>query len=174
MINAEEVDKTPPLGGSTYWIIPELLLPRILWPEKPRTHEGQVILNVHFGRQSRADSLVTYIAWGLLPEAYGNFGSLMGSLLLGASLGVFFSWVESFTAYKPLLSLEGMCAFALLVGLATSFEMVASVLVTSQFQSLVTIVIACSPFVRRSRFAVDPRSDVEAHPGDNRETQACG
>lgn len=148
-INGITNDKITPLHGETYAVIPPLLIPRILWPEKPRTHEGQIMLNVHFGRQSRAESFTTYIAWGLLPEAYGNFGAIWGSVILGAVLGILFAWLENLTAAKPLLSLEGMVTFALFVGLASSFEMVSSVLVTSLFQSVITIAIACFPFVQR-------------------------
>lgn len=148
-INGIANEKVEPLRGETYAIIPPLLIPRIFWPEKPRTHEGQVMLNVHFGRQSRAESFTTYIAWGLLPEAYGNFGSVWGSVILGLVLGGFFAWLENLTSAKPLLSLEGMVTFALFIGIASSFEMVSSVLVTSLFQSVVTIALACFPFVQK-------------------------
>lgn len=140
----------PVLQGATYSIIPPLLVPRVLWPDKPRTHEGQVMLNVHFGRQSRDASFGTYIAWGLLPEAYGNFGPLAGALVLGCVLGFVFAWIENFTANKPLLSMEGMVAFVLFIGFAASYEMVASVLVTSLFQSALTVAMACAPFVQRT------------------------
>ena len=148
-INGITNEKLTPLHGETYAIIPPLLIPRIFWPEKPRTHEGQVMLNVHFGRQSRADSFATYIAWGLLPEAYGNFGAVWGAVILGLVIGVLFAWLENITASKPLLSLEGMVTFALFIGIASSFEMVSSVLVTSLFQSMITISLACFPFVQR-------------------------
>jgi len=158
VVRAVEVEKVAPLGGSTYTIIPALLAPRIIWPEKPRTHEGQVMLNVYYGRQTEEESLVTYIAWGLLPEAYGNFGPLFGALFLGVVLGLFSAWVESYTALKPLLSIEGMCAFGMLLGIATSFEMVASVLVTSQFQALIVTCMACLPFSRSLPLASRPDS----------------
>ncbi len=73
------------LNGATYAMIPELLVPRVLWPNKPRTHEGQVLLNTHFRQQTRSETFVTYIAWGLIAEAYGNFGSLLGPLIVGFS-----------------------------------------------------------------------------------------
>lgn len=139
--------KTPVLEGETYAIIPPLLIPRVLWPEKPRTHEGQVLLNVHYGRQSRQDSLITYIAWGLLPEAYGNFGPIWGAAILGIALGLAFAGIENLTAQKPLLSMEGMVTLVVLIGIASSFEMVASVLITSMFQGVLTVIMACIPFV---------------------------
>ena len=150
VIDAMESAHLPPLYGQTYAVIPPLLIPRILWPDKPRSHEGQILLNVHFGRQDIDSTLQTYIAWGLLPEAYGNFGAGAGALFLGIVLGVFSSWLENFTAQKLLLSLEGFISFTILLGLMGSFEMVASVLVTSIFQSVVVIVFASMPFVERT------------------------
>ena len=150
VIDAVETEHVPLLLGSTYTIIPPLLIPRILWPDKPRTHEGQVMLNVHFGRQDLISSNRTYIAWGLLPEAYGNFGPFCGAIILGLVLGGFIAWVENASANKPILSMEGLLVFTLFLNLTASFEMVASVLITSIFQSLIPVIIACMPFVYRS------------------------
>jgi hypothetical protein len=138
-----------PLRGQTYTMIPALLVPRILWPGKPRTHEGQVLLNVHFGRQSRDSTFVTYIAWGLLAEAYGNFGPLMGSLGVGFILGWLFGLLEKKSSVKPLLSLEGFLVFIIFVSAADSFEMVSTVLVTATFQALVPVAVIGSFFVKR-------------------------
>jgi len=150
VIDAVEVGHIAPLHGATYGIIPPLLLPRIFWPDKPRTHEGQIMLNVHFGRQDLDSTFQTYIAWGLLPEAYGNFGSVIGSVILGVVLGLFFAALENFTAPKVLISLEGFISFMVLLGMMGSVEMVASVLVTSIFQSAVVLVVATLPFVERT------------------------
>jgi hypothetical protein len=149
VMDASETWKMPPLGGKTYALIPPLLMPRILWPNKPRAHEGQVLLNVYYGRQDLNSTYKTYVAWGLLPEAYGNFGPKAGAVFLGACLGLFFAWLENFTARKLLLSLEGFVAFTVLLVMASSFEMVASVLVTSLFQAIVTLAVASAPFVAR-------------------------
>ena len=150
-INAVDGQSIPLLEGATYSLIPPLLIPRIFWPEKPRAHEGQILLNVHFGRQDLKSTFTTYIAWGLLPEAYGNFGSIWGGVILGLCLGLFFAWAEVVTAMKPLLSLEGLITFALFMELTVSFEMVASVLVTALFQSGVIIALACIPFVYHTK-----------------------
>lgn len=158
VIDAMQSNRIPPLGGATYALIPPLMLPRVFWPEKPRTHAGQILLNVHFGRQDIRSTFQTYIAWGLIAEAYGNFGPITGSALIGVILGFLLAWLEKFTAPKLLLSLEGFLAFALLLGIANSSEMVASILVTSLFQSLVPIVIACSPFVAS---VIPPQTSAE-------------
>jgi hypothetical protein len=150
VIDAVETEHVKPLHGATYSLIPPLLVPRILWPDKPRSHEGQVMLNVHFGRQDLNSTFATYIAWGLLPEAYGNFGPITGAICIGVFLGVCFAWIENFTARKLVLSTEGFLSLSLLMNLMNSFEMVASVLVTSTFQSFVIVVVASAPFVRRT------------------------
>jgi hypothetical protein len=158
VIDAIETDHIKPLEGKTYSLIPPLLVPRVLWPNKPRSHEGQVLLNVHFGRQDLESTLTTYIAWGLLPEAYGNFGPIAGSVLLGVFLGALFAWIENATARKLLVSTEGFLSLSLLMNLMNSFEMVASVLVTSIFQSFMVIVVASLPFVHRTS---TPRPEPE-------------
>jgi hypothetical protein len=150
VIRIVETEHVTLIHGATYALVPELLVPRILWPEKPRSHVGQEILNVHFGRQDRISTFSTYVAWGLLPEAYGNFGRLAGALALGAVLGLVFAWVENYTANKLILSLEGLLAFALMVAMANSFEMVSTVLVTSTVDSLLPIGVALLPFVHRT------------------------
>lgn len=158
VIDAIETDHIKPLGGKTYSLIPPLLVPRVLWPDKPRSHEGQVLLNVHFGRQDLEATFTTYIAWGLLPEAYGNFGPIAGAVILGAFIGILFAWIENLTARKLLVSMEGFLSLSLLMNLMNSFEMVASVLVTSTFQSFVVIIAASLPFVHRT---VAPRPEPD-------------
>jgi len=150
VIDAIKTEHVTPLYGATYTLIPPLLVPRILWPDKPRSHAGQVLLNVHFGRQDLNSTFETYIAWGLLPEAYGNFGPILGALVIGGFLGMSFAWIENLTARKLVVSMEGFLSLCLLMNLMNSFEMVASVLVTATFQSFVIVVAACAPFVQRT------------------------
>jgi len=151
VIDAIDNGHITPLYGETYTLIPFLLVPRIFWPDKPRSHEGQVLLNVHFGRQDLNSTFDTYVAWGLLPEACGNFGEKLGGLMLGAVLGLLFAWVENQTARKLLLSLEGFIAFIILLSMANSFEMVASVLVTTISQSVIVLIIGGIFFVERTQ-----------------------
>ncbi len=158
VIDAVQAGHIDTLHGASYSLIPPLLIPRVLWPNKPRSHEGQVMLNVHFGRQDLASTFTTYIAWGLLPEAYGNFGPIEGTVLLGIFLGVFFAWIEKASARKLIVSTEGFLCLCMLLSLVNSFEMVASVFVTATFQSMIVIVVASYPFVQRT---VITRSDPE-------------
>lgn len=156
VLRAEERQHIAPLDGASYAVIPALLVPRILNAQKLRTHEGQVMLNVHFQRQDLASTEETYIAWGLLPEAVGNFGPWVGAVLIGSLLGFLCAWLEQWTARKLVVSLEGFIGFTIFLGLANSYEMVASVLVTSLFQALVPVAVAMLPLSRRIR--VPPRA----------------
>jgi hypothetical protein len=62
--------------------------------------------------------------------------------------GLFFAWIENATARKTVLSVEGFVGFAFFLSMASSFEMVSTTLVTSQFQAMVPIIAACAPFAR--------------------------
>jgi hypothetical protein len=149
VIDRLDTGMVEPLRGRTYTLIPALLIPRILWPDKPRAHEGQVLLNVHFGRQALDSTFVTYIAWGLLAEAYGNFGPLVGSLVVGFLLGWAFGVLEKKSSSKPILSLEGFIVFIVFVSVANSFEMVSSVLITSTFQAIIPVAVIGTFFAKR-------------------------
>lgn len=142
IVGVLESGNVQPLYGKTYSLIPALLIPRLLWPDKPRTHEGQILLNLNFGRQAtEEDTERTYVAWGLLPEAVGNFGCIWGAVLLGLFAGFGTGWLETWSGRKQLLSAEGLVATALLVQIGISYEMVASVFVTSTFQMMVAVIV---------------------------------
>lgn len=147
VVNAQQKLKAEPLWGKTYALIPPLFIPRFLWEDKPRTHEGQILLNLHYGRQcSVEDTEKTYIAWGLLPEAVGNFGTTGGPLFLGLVIGLLFGMLESWSARKRLFSIEGFVIIGLLMQTLVSFEMVASVFLTSTFQMILVLAVGASMF----------------------------
>jgi hypothetical protein len=137
-----------PLYGDTYALIPKLFIPRFLWPEKPTSHEGQVMLNIHFSRQRAEDTLRTFVAWGLLAEAYGNFSSVWGALICGSFLGAFIGLLERLIRPYPVTSLQAFFFLIISINLCLSFEMVASVWLTSLFQILVALLISVLPFGR--------------------------
>jgi hypothetical protein len=131
------------LVGETYALIPPLFIPRAFWADKPGAHEGQAILNVHFGRQtSMEDTKKVFIAWGLLPEAIGNFGVWGGPIIFGLTMGLGLGWLERASMRKRVMSVEGLILGGLLLITAGSYEMVASVLLTSTFQFLVAVTVA--------------------------------
>ena len=128
----------PFLLGQTYVILPELLIPRILDPTKPEAHTGTHMLNVYYGFQTEEQSEHTTIGFGLLNEAYANFG-LVGMAGLAVILGTFYGWVERMALFVPLLSLRGL--FAVLAACyAFQVEFTAGVWVSALFQSTVALI----------------------------------
>ena len=156
-------NQIPLLAGETYIAIPSLLIPRIFWPEKPIAHVGQVMLNVHFKRQTAEQTKRTFVAWGLLAEAYGNFGPYIGATILGAFLGYSMGRVEAWIKNFPIGSLQAFIVLAFTVKIGTSFEMVASVFVTSTFQLLVAIFGASYILVERKKTSL-PVGSVPPSP----------
>ncbi|MEE9355851.1 MAG: hypothetical protein V3U75_09720 [Methylococcaceae bacterium] len=137
-------DEIPILMGETYLYGPFLMVPRFLWPEKPIAHMSQIRLNLHFQRQyfTVLSERSAYIAWGILPEAYGNFGPYLGAIISGLLLGMLFRYLSFFAAQYPLNSIRAMVALILL---AMSFSwpaMESSVILTSSFQVVALIVVA--------------------------------
>ena len=136
-----EGNNYPLLYGATYTLIPPLLLPRFLVPNKPRAHAGQDLLNIHFGRQRTVDVERTFIAWGFLPEGMGNFGLWLGPLIVGLVIGALTGWLERWSIRKEFFSVEGFLALGLLLQDLIAYEMVASLWITSTFQMIVVCLV---------------------------------
>ena len=97
LARARQAAGTEPLGGASYALIPVLLVPRALMPDKPWSHEGTSLLNIRYGLQSRRDTYTTTIGWGLFNEAFGNFGyvGIAGlAVVLGTVLGAYARWTH--------------------------------------------------------------------------------
>jgi hypothetical protein len=130
----------PPMGGLSLSVIPQVLVPRILNPDKIRSQEGQVLLNLYFGRQrSREDTTTAYIAWGMLAEAVGNFGRFIGPLAMGLLTGSLLRITENIGRGQLLLSTPGLISLALGLLWLTAYEMVYSTFSASAFQIIIAV-----------------------------------
>ena len=133
---------TPPLGGESLSAIPQALVPRFLNPNKVRSQEGQVLLNLHFGRQrSVEDTTKAYIAWGFLAEGVGNFGSSFGPLLMGLVTGCLVRITENLGRGQLILSTPGLLSLALTMFWLTTYEMAASTFAAAVFQIVVVVLL---------------------------------
>jgi|GEM_PF-574632 len=138
----------PYLNGESYTIIPALLLPRFLNPNKLWSHEGTYRLNIHYGLQSREDTLTTTIGFGLINEGYGNFG-LPGCILVGLAAGTFLGWVARWAWGMPVLSFRSLFSVLILGGtFQTEFSL--GVFITSVFQGTMALSMFSFFFMKKS------------------------
>lgn len=148
-VQDESPDRVPYLHGDTYTIIPELLIPRIFYPEKIAAHEGTTRLNIQYGIQTRDETEETTIGWGLLNEAIANFG-FAGILLFGMATGGLYGWITRVTADAPILSLRMLVAITFMV-FCVQTEFTAGVYVSALFQSLVSVLALSIVFMDRRK-----------------------
>lgn len=136
----------PYLSGKTYKIIPQLLVPRILNKNKIRSHEGTYVLNIYYRLQNHDSTLHTTIGWGLLSEAYANFGFL-GCAGLSIILGATYGQVSRWSLNTPLLSSRSLLS-VLMLSFAFQAEWTAGVYVAALFQSVVVLGIITFGFMK--------------------------
>jgi hypothetical protein len=145
---------TPTLQGASYSVIPEVLVPRLLNPNKVRSQEGQVLLNLHFSRQRNRESTErTYIAWGMLAEAVGNFGRVLGPITVGLLTGCLLRLTENIGRGQHLLSTPGLLSLALGLLWLSAYEMVYSTFSAAAFQVTAAVLLMGWWFGPRSRKA---------------------
>lgn len=128
-------ERIPYLSGATYVIIPNLLVPRVFNKNKIYSHEGTYLLNIHYRLQTREYALKTTIGWGLLNEAYANFG-FFGCTGLAVMLGAGYGQATRWSMHTPLLSSRSLFS-VLLISFAFQSEFTAGVYIAALFQSLV-------------------------------------
>jgi hypothetical protein len=133
-------DPIPYLYGSSYTVIPELLVPRLLWPERPNTQEPLKRLSEHYGLLSGEALETVSIGWGLVSEAYANFGYL-GVLGLAIALGVAVGYVQRWCGRTPVLSARAFAGLLFIVVLL-AVEANMALLVTAFIQSMVPVLLA--------------------------------
>ena len=143
-------DKTPKdvpyLAGDTYSFIPQLLVPRFLNSNKIRSHEGTYRLNIHYGLQTRKATDTTTIGWGLLNEAYANFG-VFGCAGLAVILGASYGQATRWSLHTSILSSRSLFS-VLLMGYAFQTEFSAGVYVSALFQSVIPLVMLTFLFMK--------------------------
>lgn len=157
----------PFLNGDSYSIIPSLLIPRFLNPGKLWSHEGTFRLNIHYGLQSREDTLTTTIGFGLINEGYGNFG-LPGCILVGLAAGAFMGWTARWAWGMPVLSFRSLFG-VLILGATFQTEFSLGVFVTTIFQGTMALAMFSFFFMKKRPHSgildwLRTRSDDEQKP----------
>ena len=137
LVQKSSPEYVPYLNGQTYTIIPQLLVPRLLNPNKLRGSEGNHILSVRYGLQTYEATFTTSIGWGLLQEAYANFG-MLGCLGLGAILGSLCGLITRWCLQTSLFSFRSLFA-VIITNAAFQTEWTAGTLVSATFQATVVL-----------------------------------
>ena len=143
------IDRTPErqdyLYGSTYRHVLPQLIPRFFWAEKPRSHVATYQLGIYYGLQLEEDTNTTTIAFGLLTEAYANFG-LIGAVMLGAFWGYTLKKLQVWSTFSPMFSFAGLFMI-LLTAWAFNAELTMAAWVSS-FQQAVLMVLGVPLLLR--------------------------
>jgi hypothetical protein len=130
-------DKLPYLEGETYRDIPGQFVPRFFWPDKPLGHVSTYRLSVYYGLQREEDTAKTTIGFGILPEAYANFG-FFGLALVGALVGFCQKLIRGWSAESPILSYPGIIT-VLLMSWSFQTEHTMSIWLSSLYQACIAV-----------------------------------
>jgi len=129
----------PHLEGETYALLPAMVVPRFLEPDKPVSQAGLNLLSVRYGLQTVESTLNTTIGWGLVAEAYANFG-FAGVISVGALFGAFCGFVMRLSTGAAPLSLPMFFAIATTLTLF-NVEMDFSYLVVTLTQTMAAVLV---------------------------------
>lgn len=146
LVMRKSPSEVPYCLGATYAPIPALLVPRFLNDQKGISHVANQILSVNYGVVAMESVGSVSIGWGLLPEAYANFG-LVGVMFLALVLAAFYTWISRLTVGVPMTSLRFVIGL-LIISAATRADTMA-IFVTSQFQGIIGVSIAAFLLMRR-------------------------
>lgn len=128
----------PFLNGETYVHVIGQLVPRPLWPDKPRGHISTYTLAIYYGLQDEHATQSTTIAFGFLPEAYANFG-VLGLAGLGLVMGAGYKLITGWSRLSPLLSYAGLIV-VMITAWSFQAELTMSIWLTSLFQAVAATV----------------------------------
>ncbi len=143
----------PYLEGETYEMLPAMLVPRFLEPDKIESQAVLNLLSVRYGRETAEDTAKTTIGWGMVAEAYANFGNF-GVVVVGAVFGLLCGFLMRLSATAGPTSIAMLTAIASTLTLC-DVESDFSYTMVTLFQTIAGVCIfALLPRVRARRFAM--------------------
>lgn len=137
LINSCTPERQDYLYGSTYVHVLPQLIPRFFWPGKPRSHIATYELGIYYGLQHEEDTAATTIAFGLVAEAYANFG-MIGAILLGVFWGFVLRKFQIWSTFSPMFSFAGLFMI-LLTAWSLSAELTMAAWVSSFEQAVIAV-----------------------------------
>jgi hypothetical protein len=143
----------PYLEGETYAMLPAMLVPRFLQPDKIESQAVLNLLSVRYGRETVEDTTKTTIGWGMVAEAYANFGDF-GVVVVGALFGALCGFLMRLSATAGPTSIAMLTAIASTLTLC-NVESDFSYTMVTLFQTVAGVCIfAALPRMRARRFAM--------------------
>jgi len=141
----------PYLDGKTYEMLPAMLVPRFLQPDKIESQAALNFLSVHYGRQTAEATSSTTIGWGLVSEAYANFGN-PGVIGVGALFGVLCGFLMRLSANAAPVSLAMLITIASTLTLC-DLEADFSYMMVTLFQTIAGLILFATliKFMKRTQ-----------------------
>jgi hypothetical protein len=146
LAQSKSPDPIPYLYGKTYEILPQVVIPRILSSTRVRSQEGTHMLSIHYGLQTPEATQTTSISWGLVAEAYGNFG-LLGCAGLAIVLGAIYGQFTRSSINAPTLSLQSLFT-VLMLTFALQTEWTAGTFLAAFSQSSTVLLLIAVFFMK--------------------------
>lgn len=128
----------PYLEGESYIDIPAQFVPRFLWPDKPSGLLSNIRLALYFNLVNLSNATSVSIAFGIVAEAYINFG-VLGVAGLGAVMGMVFRRLSMLSQSAPIFSSLGILMI-LLTAWSFQIEQVMATWLGSLFQAAVVCI----------------------------------
>ena len=129
----------PYLDGETYALLPSMLVPRFLQADKTDSQAALNLLSVRYGQERAEDTNKTTIGWGLVAEAYANFGN-PGVVAVGAVFGALCGMLMRLSATAAPVSLAMLITIASTLTLF-NLESDFSYLIVTLFQTIVGVLL---------------------------------
>ena len=155
------------LRGETYALLPGMLVPRFLSPGKTKSQAGMDLLNIRYGILTVDGVGSTAVGWGLIAEAWANFG-YWGEILIGLLVGVFAGALMRWSAGASAVSRPTLVA---IIGMTALLNLEADLagLMTTLFQTIVGVLLFLGIFRifaprKRARIAARVSSAVAIPP----------
>lgn len=129
----------PFLKGTTYTMLAEMLVPRFLEPDKIESQAVLNLLSLRYGRETEESISHTTIGWGMVAEAYANYGNL-AVIVVGAVFGALCGLLMRLSATA------GPTSMAMLIAIASTLtfcnvESDFSYTMVTLFQTIAGVVI---------------------------------
>jgi len=152
-------DFIPYLEGETYALLPSMLVPRFVDTEKTTSQSGLNMLSLRYGLQQVGQSSNTTIGWGMVAEAYANFG-MFAVIAVGALFGMMCGVLTRMSIDASPVSLAMMITIAA-IQVMINLEMDFSYFAITLIQTLVgVLLIAVVAHVLKGRRRAAPASRV--------------